>query len=149
VVTSHPLTPFVLLAALALLAVARVVPIRKLPLLILGMELLWLLTGAQSYVGKNAGSILSGIGDLRNNVNRSLVQTAKIEPAQRLVAAFGRAEVVSIIALALLGIVLRVRRGRWDLAAALLAVAPLVIVMGSSYGGEATFRVYLFALPFL
>jgi hypothetical protein len=149
IITSHPLTPFVLLAALALLAIARVVPIRKLPLMVLGLEVLWLLTGAHAYVADNARSIIAGFGELQSNVNQSLVHTEKVESAQRLVSAMGRLEVVALIAFALLGALQRIRRGRWDAAAALLAVAPIVIVMGSSYGGEATFRVYLFALPFL
>jgi hypothetical protein len=149
IITSHPLTPFVLLAALALLAITRVVPIRKLPLMVLTIEVLWLLTGARSYVSDNARSIIAGFGELQSNVNQSLVHTEKVESAQRLVAAMGRLEVIALIAFALLGILRRIRRGRWDAAAALLAIAPIVIVMGSSYGGEATFRVYLFALPFL
>jgi hypothetical protein len=149
IITSHPLTPFVLLAALALLSIARVVPIRKLPLMVLGIEVLWLLTGAHAYVSDNARSIIAGFGELQSNVNQSLVHTEKVESAQRLVSTMGRLEVIALVAFALLGVLRRIRRGRWDAAAALLAIAPIVIVMGSSYGGEATFRVYLFALPFL
>jgi hypothetical protein len=149
IITSHPLTPFVLLAALTLLAIFRVVPIRKLPLMVIGIEVVWLLTGARSYVSDNARAIIAGFGELQSNVNESLVHTEKVESAQRLVSAMGRLEVIALIAFALLGMLRRIRRGRWDAAAALLTVAPIVIVMGSSYGGEATFRVYLFALPFL
>jgi hypothetical protein len=65
------------------------------------------------------------------------------------VSVMGRAEVALIAVLAVAGLLRRLRNGRWDLPAALLAIAPVSIVFGSAYGGEATFRVYLFALPFL
>jgi hypothetical protein len=43
----------------------------------------------------------------------------------------------------------RLRAGYRDLAVASLALAPLAVVVAQSYGGEARFRVYLFALPWL
>ena len=54
---------------------------------------------------------------------------------------------IAVVALAGLG--RRIRNGRWDATAAVLAVAPVAILAGGAYGGEAVFRVYLFALPFL
>jgi hypothetical protein len=149
IITSHPLTPIVLLAALALLAVTRVLPWRGLPLYVGALEVLWLLTGARDYVTSNSSSILNGVGEFSSNVNQTLVRSAHAASAQRLVSFMGRAEVVLIVLLAIAGLLRRLRHGRWDLPAALLTIAPVAIVFGSAYGGEATFRVYLFALPFL
>ncbi len=149
IITSHPLTPIALLSALALLTLTRVLPLRGLPLYVAGLEVLWLLTGARDYVTRNASSLVSGIGEFSSNVNQTLARSQHAQTAQRLVSVVGRVEVVLIAVLALAGFVRRLRNGRWDLPAALLAIAPVAIVFGSAYGGEATFRVYLFALPFL
>jgi hypothetical protein len=149
IVTSHPLTPIVLLAVLVLLAVVRVLPAKRLPILVGLMEGLWLLTGARPYVSEHASSILGGVGEFRSNVDESLVRAANADTAQRVVSTLGRVEVAIVAVVAMVGLLRRLHRGRWDASAALLAVAPLVIVLGSSYGGEATFRVYLFSLPFL
>jgi hypothetical protein len=50
--------------------------------------------------------------------------------------------------LAVLGFALRMKRGHWDAAAAVLVLSPLVILVGGNYDGEALFRVFLFSLPF-
>jgi hypothetical protein len=51
--------------------------------------------------------------------------------------------------LAIVGIVRRLRAGHWDLDAACLAAAPVLILAFQAYGGEGPLRVYLFALPWL
>ncbi len=56
---------------------------------------------------------------------------------------------VVLVVLALAGGVRRLRTGRWDPAAATLVVAPLLIVLIQAYGGEARYRSYLLALPWL
>src|SRR5204863_4170791 len=74
IVTSHPLTPVVLLAALALLTITRVLPLRGLPLYVGGLEVLWLLTGARDYVTRNSSSIVSGLGEFSSNVDQTLTR---------------------------------------------------------------------------
>jgi hypothetical protein len=54
-----------------------------------------------------------------------------------------------MLVLAGLGLVRRVRAGRWDGAALVLALSPGLVLLFQSYGGEGPLRVYLFALPWL
>jgi hypothetical protein len=56
---------------------------------------------------------------------------------------------VDLGALAGAGAVRRLRAGRPEVVACVLAVAPAFIVAVQSYGGEAPLRAYLFALPWL
>jgi hypothetical protein len=57
--------------------------------------------------------------------------------------------VVLVGALAVAGLVRRIRARHWDLAAVMLIVAPLVVVVLQSYSGEGRYRFYLLALPWL
>jgi uncharacterized membrane protein YozB (DUF420 family) len=70
-------------------------------------------------------------------------------PGLALVSYASAALVVLMTAVAAIGLVRRARAARWDLAAAVLIVAPLVIFLVQSYSGEGRYRVYLFALPWL
>lgn len=149
ITVTHPLSPFVLLAALILLTLTGVLANRRIVLYVAAIQLAWLLTGARSFYSERGQSLISGLGALRANFDASLEDSVNAGFAQRAVSTAGRAEVVLLVLLAAFGLLRRVRHGCWDVAAAVLVVAPLVILAGSSYGGEATFRVYLFALPFL
>jgi GNAT superfamily N-acetyltransferase len=66
-----------------------------------------------------------------------------------LVSNAGRIALLLLGALAVIGLARRLGARRWDLAAATLLVAPLLIVGVQSYGGEGRYRFYLFALPWL
>jgi hypothetical protein len=54
-----------------------------------------------------------------------------------------------MFALGVAGGLLRVRRGRIDMAPVLVAVAPITMLVVQNYGGEGQLRIYLFALPYL
>jgi hypothetical protein len=149
IATSHPLTPMVLLCALFALAITGVLRVRTLPIMAVVPIFLWLVTGARSYTRKNSQTILSQFGALEGNVTTNLSKASHAVPAQHIVSTVGRAEVVFIALLAGVGVIRRIRSGSWDLAMMVLAVVPVAILAGGSYGGEAIFRVYLFALPFL
>jgi hypothetical protein len=147
-VTSHPLTPLVLTACLATLTVFRVFDRRWPAVVMFLLTAFWLVTGGHAYTFGNFQVLRAGIGKLGSNVNSNLVNLGALSPAQHLVANMGRLVVVSMALLAVVGLVRRVRRGRFDRAVLLLCVAPAAILGGGNYGGEAIFRVYLFALPF-
>jgi hypothetical protein len=149
IATSHPLTPFVLVVALVLIGVTGGSNARRLPFAVAGTVVLWLVTGAQGYMRASFPSILGGLTSLGGTVDQSLSKAAHASAPQHLVSLMGRGEVAVIVVVAVLGFVRRVRGGRWDTTAVVLAVTPLAILMGGSYGGEAVFRVYFFALPFL
>jgi hypothetical protein len=109
---------------------------------------LWLLTGARDYTAGNLKELASGFGQLTSNVNSNLANLGELSPAQHFVANMGRLVVAVMVVLAVSGLVRRMRRGYFDRAALLMCAAPGAILAGGSYGGEAIFRVYLFALPF-
>jgi hypothetical protein len=146
--TSHPLTPLVLTATMWALAVCRVLKKRWPAIAVIIATFGWLLTGAREYTFGNFSALLSGFGQLTSNVNSNLANFGALSAAQRLVANMGRLVVVLMVVLALCGLVRRFRRGYFDLEVVLLCVGPAAILAGGSYGGEAIFRVYLFALPF-
>jgi hypothetical protein len=147
-VTSHPLTPLMLTAGLAGLTVFRVFDRRWPAIAMFLLTGFWLVTGGHAYTFGNFKVLRAGVGKLGSNVNSNLVNVGKLSPAQHVVANMGRIAVVTMALLALFGMLRRVRRGHFDRAAVLLCIAPVAILAGGSYGGEAIFRVYLFALPF-
>jgi hypothetical protein len=147
-VTSHPLTPFVICACLAMLMVFRVLDRRWPVFAAFGFTGLWLITGARSYTLDNLSALLSGFGQLTSNVNSNLANLGQLSAAQHLVSNLGRLVVAVMFVLAIAGLVRRRRLGHVDRAALLMCIAPGAILAGGSYGGEAIFRVYLFALPF-
>jgi hypothetical protein len=61
----------------------------------------------------------------------------------------GRVEVALALAIAALGLIRRLRAGRWDVSAAILVVTPLPVIGLQSYSGEGRYRFYMFALPWL
>jgi hypothetical protein len=148
VATSHPLTPIVLTAALVGLALIGVLRVWALPLIMGGLTVLWFLTGARTYWFDNTSSIFKGFGSFSNNLSSNLVQLSHVEESQKIVAQMGRLQVAAIAVLAICGLVRRIKRGNWDAAAIVLLCAPVVILVGGNYDGEALFRVFLFALPF-
>ncbi len=146
---SHPLTPIVLLVAIVLLTLTSVVRVYRLALYVAAPIGLFMATAARSYLVSNTKGIVARVGDITGNVNQNLTKAANATAAQHLVSSAGRAEVVLLIIAASAGILRRIRVGSWDLAAGVLAATPLAILVAGSYGGEAVFRVYLFAVPFL
>ncbi|HEX4492116.1 MAG TPA: hypothetical protein VH914_12990 [Acidimicrobiia bacterium] len=147
-VTSHPLTPFVICACLALLMFFRVLDRRWPVIAAFGLTGIWLVTGARSYTFGNLSALLSGFGALSTNFSSNLANLGQLSAAQHRVADLGRLVVGVMALLAIAGLVRRRRLGHVDRAALIMCIAPAAILAGGNYGGEAIFRVYLFALPF-
>jgi hypothetical protein len=70
-------------------------------------------------------------------------------PGVDLGANMSRVGALLMLVLAAVGFFRRVRAGRWDGVAAVLALSPVLVLLFQSYGGEGALRVYLFALPWL
>ncbi|MCW2131638.1 hypothetical protein [Arthrobacter sp. VKM Ac-2550] len=147
IVVGHQLTPYLAILGLFPLFIAGYFRPRWLGPVLLLMAIAYLVPNFE-YVEKNYG-LFSGFDVFSNASN-----TPRAEPltnAGRL-AAHG-AIVLSILTglLGVAGYVRRLLRGevRTTLMVAWLAVAPAFGLLGQSYGGEARFRVYLFALPWL
>jgi GT2 family glycosyltransferase len=145
VVTSHQLTPVVLIAGMTGLAlIARRVPL-WVPLAMALVELGWLalawpyLAPRYDLFDPDPASSAAPAGYQLGDGLSGLVLSAYA----------GRIELLLLVTLALVGLMRRLRARRWDLAAVILVAAPLLIVGVQSYGGEGRFRFYLFALPWL
>jgi GT2 family glycosyltransferase len=144
VVVSHQLTPVMLIVAAIALALIRRIP-WWVPLAMAIIEACWIAL-AWSYINAHFTLLdpqpTASAAPAGYNLGQGL-------PDVELVAYAARIVVVIMAALAAIGIVRRLRAGRWDLVPAILAAAPLAVVGLQSYGGEGRYRVYLFALPWL
>jgi GT2 family glycosyltransferase len=144
IVVSHQLTPVVLLAGVLWLAlIARRVPL-WVPLA-MGVVEAWWLWRAWPYLSLHFSLFDPAPSSSAAPSGYSIGDGL---PGLALVAYAVRAELLVLVILAAVGLVRRLRNGHWDLAAATLVVAPLVVVL-QAYGGEGRYRVYLFALPWL
>ncbi|RJT94883.1 hypothetical protein D6T65_17260 [Arthrobacter frigidicola] len=146
-VVSHQLSPYLAMLGLVPLFVFGYFRPRLLSLAFVVITLLYLIPNFE-FIEEKYG-IFSGIDVVSNSSN-----TPEVQPATdraRLVAY--AAPVLSLITggLAAAGYVKHMLRGqvRITLMVAWLSFAPLLGLLGQSYGGEARFRVYLFALPWL
>ena len=144
IVSSHQLSPVILIVSLLLLAVVT----RKVPLWVPGvlaaLELWWVVL-AWSFLTAHFSLIDTG-GAGAAAPGRNL---AVALPGAAL-GFYSPAAVMALMAgLGVTGFVRRLADGRWDLVAACLVAAPVGVVAFQSYGGEGGYRAYLFALPWL
>jgi hypothetical protein len=145
VVTSHQLSPVLLILSVAALAVlVGRVPL-WVPAVMVVVEVWWLAL-AWPFVSRHFSLIdvggAGGAGASGRDLGAAL-------PGAALSFYAPAALMAGIAALALIGIVRRLRAGKRDLVPVCLIGAPLLGVGLQSYGGEGPFRVYLFALPWL
>jgi hypothetical protein len=144
VAVSHPLSPIIL--TLWLLALA-----------LIGRRHLWLLTAfaaimtvgwivlAHSWLSVHV-QLLSDVGQAGAN-SSGTSGTHPGSALHRLVALDARVLSIGVWLAAICAGWMRLRAGYRDATLGLLAVAPFILVLGQSYGGEAIYRVFLFSLP--
>jgi hypothetical protein len=147
IVTTHQLTPYMLIVGLGVLTFLGVVRPRLLVVLFTAMALSYLLPRldfVQRYYG-----LLGSAGEPLKNVRTAAVGLNGLagEPGRVLCAHAARLLTLTIWGLGLVGVVRRLRAGYKNLGVAALAAAPAVIALADTYGGEAIYRVYLFSLP--
>jgi hypothetical protein len=145
IVTSHQLTPYMLLISVALL-------------MLIGVARAWWMLAAMAaltfaYLGANFSFIQHHYGvftsiDPFNNVQDSTIIQAPLagkvfntRTELLLIAALGLGTVCALIRLLKRGLLVRA------LPFVALAVAPFAIVFGQNYGGEASLRIILFSSP--
>jgi hypothetical protein len=148
-VTSHQVTPFVLIVALVALALSRQARTARLAASAVVMAAVWSATGAWTYVHGNVQDLAESVGKPIDNADKNLVDQGRLAADQVTVSTMGRVALLAIALLALWGIARELRRRHVDLAALALLGAPLTLVVANSFGGEIGFRAYLFALPIL
>src|SRR6266487_1404678 len=147
-VFSHPLTPFLALAPVTVLVVLRRNNPIWLPVVMILMTAGWLYFMAQPYL---AGNINALIGDF-TNVGSSVTQnvTGRVtpgDPQHNMISDVRLFMTVLVWGLALIGALMRLRKGYRDVTYVILALAPFPVFLAQSYGGEMLLRIYLFTLP--
>ena len=148
IVSSHQLTPFMLIASLVALALWRRSRYPWLPVLLGILVIVWGLTFAKSYTSGQS-QWYSTLGrvfqNLQENTSESLEESQGRVAASLLIKVY----VLGVWGLAALGALQQIRRGVVPLRAMLLAIAPFPIILLNSYGGEMLLRIYFFSLPFM
>jgi hypothetical protein len=147
IVTTHQLTPYMLIVGLGMLTFLGVVRPRLLVVLFTAMALAYLLPRldfVQRYYGL-LGSAKEPLQNVRTAADGPYGLAG--EPGRVLSAQAARLLSFTIWGLGFVGVVRRLRAGYKNLGIAALAAAPAVIVLAETYGGEAIYRVYLFSLP--
>ena len=153
IVVSHQLTPYIAVLGLLPLFVAGYFRPRWLGPVLLAIALLYLIPNVDYIRGKYG--LFSGFNIFSNTGYRP-PRTDPLVLGQWVLTGQSLAHLAVLLtlmtgALAVAGFVRRLLRGevRTTLVVAWLAFAPALGLLGQSYGGEARFRVYLFALPWL
>jgi hypothetical protein len=149
IITSHQVTPMVLLLSLVALSVTRQARAAKIAGGVVLLALVWSTTGAWDFLSGNVASLVEGLGQPVANADQNLVDQTRLSSGQALVSNMGRVTLVIVALLAVWGIVRELRRRRVDGAGLALLAAPGMLLFANTFGGEIVFRSYLFALPLL
>lgn len=148
VVGSHQLTPLILTFALTAFALLGRLDF-GFAVLCGVLVVLWNLHFAAPFVGRSITSELAGFGAALVNAADNVSDLRQLSASQATVSVISRTLTVGVGILATVGILRRLRDGHIDVNALVMLVAPLPVLVMTSYGGEALFRVYLFMLPAL
>ncbi len=146
---THELSPYIVAVQLGVLAAARPLRPRWLPLAMVAIAVGYLLPRL-SYVDSQYG-LLSSLGSFFSNVAppsaSSAAATSSIPASQMLIQHCAEGLSVVIWLLALVGAWRRRHSGRIVLALLVLTYSPVLVLFGQAYGNEGILRVYLFSLP--
>ncbi|MFB7243775.1 glycosyltransferase [Streptomyces populi] len=147
IISSHPLTPFMLISALVALSLPRRNRRVVLPVLAgtVVLAVLWDATVARPYLSENLNDFLGSLLKPDTNVVSGLAALGAAAPGQVVVSWVDRGLSAAVFVLAAIAFLARPWVRRTGLP--LLVVAPLPLLVANAYGGEMIFRAYLFALP--
>ena len=150
IVPTHQLTPLMVISSLGLLALFCRYRVWILTAVIIGFTVGWLLVFARQWLATNDSGLMSSFGSIGSNFgyHSTFVNLSEPRPSHVVVAQLDRVHSAAIWILAVIGLIRRGNR-RSEHALALLALAPLPLVLTNDYGGEMIFRVYMFGLPFV
>lgn len=150
VVSSHPLTPFFILASVTALAVfRRCIPL-WLPVVMAIMMTAWILLMTQAFLAGHLSWVTGGIGQFTSIFSSNVGSRVSGSPEHALIVKLRLLTTVGVWGLAFLGGIWRIRQGHRDVNALLLAIMPFSLLIAQpSYGGEMLLRVYLFSLPLM
>ncbi len=142
----HQLSPYVVALQVGVLAVFGRIRPRWLAVALWVIPLGYLLPRF-NYVNRTQG-LLKSFGDFTSNVQtNSLGVHRPYDLGVRYVAHAAVAISAIVWIVALVGTIRRLRAGRPTMVLAILAFSPITMFFMTSYGGEASYRVYFFSLP--
>ena len=151
IASTHQLTPFILIVALAALAITKRIRYRSLPIILVLFTTGWILLATRTFLNQNLSWIVQSIGQPLGNATASLASVSQADPSEVLIANIDQLATAMIVVLALISL-WRSRKKGWieqlQIPVLLLCV-PLVALVATSYGSEIRLRVFFFALPFL
>lgn len=148
VAASHQLTPLVIISALAALAAIGRLSFGY-SMFAGAAAALWILYFAAPFVAVALPEQVARIGEALGVMSARLSVIEAATPGSVWVTVASRVLTGCIVSLACIGGVRRFLAGHRDGSAIVLALAPLPLLVATTYGGEIIFRVYLFAVPFL
>jgi hypothetical protein len=148
IVTEHQLTPFFIVACFAALVILLRVPWPSLPILMMVMIASWVSFVAVAFLIGHFQNVAGYVGALAESLTANLTGRLQGSDAHRTVVYLRLATTALVWLMATLGVIRRLRNGRWDVTAVALGVAPFPLLAVQAYGGEMLLRIYLFALPF-
>jgi hypothetical protein len=149
IVASHQLTPFAIILATGGLAITGWCRLRRLPVIMLLMTLLWLGYMAAIYLRGHLGALLTQAGSLSASLGESVGSRLHGSPGHHTIVLIRLTIIAFIGALALIGSIRRIRARKPALPFVVLAAAPIPLAFVQPYGGEVVLRIGLFAMPFL
>ncbi len=146
---SHQITPMIAFLALSVLCVFRQIRGWYLPVMALLAMAGWALTAARNYTLVNLADLLSELSDPLANAGNTFEKSATLRGAQIIVSFAGRAVIIIVVLVAIVGVIRMARRRQLDRAMLLLMLTPGLLLFLTAFGGELLFRIFLFASPFL
>lgn len=147
--SSHQITPFLTSVALAGLALFRQIRGWYLAVLAGATMTVWAFTVGAGELEKNTRSLLDSFGRPVANAEQTFEKTAVADPALEVISQAGRLVVVVLALVAAVGVVRLWRRRTLPPALLVIAATPAALPFATEFGGEAVFRVFLFAVPAL
>jgi hypothetical protein len=147
IVSSHQLTPFFTLATVLGLVVLGRCRLGGLPVLICVLLGAWGAFMAFAFMQGHIDGLIENIGRVDSIMQASVSDRLHGSAEHLFITRLRVGFTLFVFLLAIAGILRRTRRGRLDVTAVVLMVAPFAILPLQTYGGEIALRVYFFALP--
>lgn len=149
VVSSHQLTPFVLVMGVGLLVVLGRASLRGLPLLMGVMVGAWLSYMTVTFLAGHLAGLLEDLGQTGAVTDASVGRRLRGSEGHLAIVYFRLLMTLTVWLVAAVGVVRRLWYGKLDVATVMLAGVPFGLLALQSYGGEMLLRVYFFSLPFI
>jgi hypothetical protein len=145
--TGHQLTPVFAVEVVALLAIVGRTRLRVFSAWMAVVTLGWICYGAIAFWAGHPEKVFGRLGRVGGNVSSSLVQRVGGTDAHRLLTETRVGVAALIWGLAVVGAVVARRSPQDRLSPLIIMLAPLLVLIVQSYGGEGGLRVYLVSLP--